>query len=67
MAEALIRAGAEIDAVVQLVKPFGLLVRTGTGVPGLVRGASAETGATIRVRVLEFDSDALRFSAALAG
>jgi ribosomal protein S1 len=59
--------GDEIDAVVKSAKPFGLLVEAATGVPGLVRGASAEVGATVRVRVIEYDAAESRFSAKLAG
>lgn len=58
--------GDEIDAVVKSAKPFGLLVETDTGVPGLVRGASADVGATVHVRVIEYDAAGSRFSAKLA-
>jgi ribosomal protein S1 len=65
MAETLLRPGAEIDAVVTSAKPFGLLVKTETGVSGLVRGASADVGATVCVRVIEYDAVESRFSATL--
>jgi len=63
MAGTLLNPGEEIDAVVKFAKPFGLLVETDTDVPGLVRGASAEAGATVRVRVTEYDAAGSRFSA----
>lgn len=65
MAGNLLKPGDEIDAFVTFVKPFGLLVETDTGVPGLVRGANAEVGATVRVRVIEYDAVEPRFSAKL--
>jgi ribosomal protein S1 len=66
MAETLLKPGDEIDVVVTFAKPFGLLVETDTGLSGLVRGARAEAGATLRVRVLEYDAVESRFSATLA-
>lgn len=65
MTGTLLKAGDEIDVVVTFAKPFGLLVETDTGVPGLVRGGSAAVGATLRVRVIEFDAAESRFSATL--
>jgi ribosomal protein S1 len=62
----LLNPGDEIDVVVKFAKPFGLLVQSGSGVPGLVRGASAEVGVTVRVRVIEYDATESRFSAKLA-
>ena len=62
----LLNPGDEIDAAVISTKPFGLLVRTTTGVPGLVRGATAAVGATVRLRVLDYDATESRFSAELA-
>jgi len=67
MAVNLLNPGDEIDAVVKFAKPFGLLVETGSGMSGLVRGASADVGATVRVRVIEYDAAESRFSAMLAG
>jgi len=67
MAGTLLNPGDEIDVVVKFAKPFGLLVEAGSGLPGLVRGASAEVGATVRVRVVEYDPAESRFSAKLAG
>jgi len=62
MSEPRIVAGDEITAVVTHVKPFGLFVEF-DGVPGLVRGAEAAVGDTVRVRVNEYDPAAARFSA----
>ena len=66
MAETLLESGDEIDVVVTHAKPFGLFVETDTGLSGLVRGAHAAPGATLRVRVLEYDAIESRFSATLA-
>ncbi|WP_406050702.1 hypothetical protein [Kribbella sp. NBC_00889] len=57
------RPGAEIDVVVTSSKPFGLFVETESGVPGLVRGAGAEVGTVVRVRVTEYDAVESRSSA----
>lgn len=67
MTGTLLYPGEEIDAVVKFAKPFGLVVETGSGVSGLVRGASATVGATVRVRVIDYDAAESRFSAKLAG
>lgn len=66
MAETLLKPGDEIDVLVRHAKPFGLLVENETGKTGVVRGARAEAGATLRVRVLVYDAVESRFSAALA-
>lgn len=55
----------EVDAVVTTVTPFGVLVRTDDGLPGLVHGASDPVGSHVHVRVLEVDDDRRRFSAEL--
>jgi len=47
--------------------PFGIFVESDAGVSGLVRGSSAAVGATLRVRVIEFDAAESRFSATLLG
>ncbi|HEV3358152.1 MAG TPA: S1 domain-containing protein [Pseudonocardiaceae bacterium] len=65
MAGTLLRPDDDIDAIVTSAKPFGLLVKTETGVTGLVRGASADVGTTVRVRVIEYDAAESRFSATL--
>ncbi|MCU7722633.1 hypothetical protein ODJ79_02790 [Actinoplanes sp. KI2] len=67
MTGTLLKPGDEIDVVVTSAKPFGLFVESDAGVPGLVRGGSAAVGATLRVRVVEFDAAAARFSATLIG
>jgi hypothetical protein len=58
-------AGDEIAATVTKRVPFGVLVEY-ADVPGLVRGATAERGAELNLRVLEYDSVQRRFSAELA-
>lgn len=65
MAGTLLKAGDEIDVVVTSVKPFGLFVQSASGVQGLVRGGTAAAGATVHVRVIEFDDAESRFSAVL--
>ncbi|WP_030457152.1 hypothetical protein [Herbidospora cretacea] len=65
MTGTLLNAGDEIDVVVTSAKPFGLFVESDSGVPGLVRGGDAAVGATLRVRVIEFDTAERRFSATL--
>ncbi|MDQ4501656.1 hypothetical protein [Sinomonas sp. ASV322] len=65
MAGTLLNAGDEIDVVVVSAKPFGLFVESDSGVQGLVRGGNAAVGATVRVRVIEFDAAESRFSALL--
>jgi ribosomal protein S1 len=65
MAGTLLRPDDDIDAIVTSAKPFGLLVKTEAGVTGLVRGASADVGTTVRVRVIEYDAAKSRFSATL--
>ena len=65
MERLLLHAGDIIDATVVKVAPFGLLVETAAGLPGLARGANADVGATVRVRVAEIDHEQGRFSATL--
>ena len=65
MSGSLLKPGDEMVATVTSAKPFGVLVETESGVPGLVRGAQAEVGAVLRLRVTEFDNVESRFSAAL--
>ena len=57
-------SGDLIDVEITRVLPFGALVASGSGVPGLVRGAvSAGIGATLRVQVVDVDEAEQRFSA----
>jgi ribosomal protein S1 len=65
MAGSLLKAGDEIDVVVISTKPFGFFVESAAGVQGLVRGGNATVGATVHVRVVEFDAAESRFSAML--
>ena len=65
MTGTLLKPGDEIDVVVTSAKPFGLFVESDAGLSGLVRGGSAAVGATLSVRVIEFDAAASRFSAVL--
>lgn len=58
--------GDEIDAVVTSVTPFGVFVRTESGLPGLVRAAGDDVGTLLHLRVVEFDPDEQRFSATVA-
>ncbi|MGI5127890.1 hypothetical protein ACQEVB_13855 [Pseudonocardia sp. CA-107938] len=56
-----IHEGDVIAVRVTKVLPFGVLVETSTGVPGLMRPGRVELGAVVDVRVDEFDGE--RFSA----
>jgi ribosomal protein S1 len=67
MTGTLLKPGDEIDVAVKSAKPFGLFVESDAGLSGLVRGGSAAAGATLRVRVIEFDAAELRFSAMILG
>jgi ribosomal protein S1 len=58
--------GDDVDAVVTTVTPFGVLVQTDDGVPGLVRGARNAVGTPVHLHVLEYDDVQHRFSAELA-
>lgn len=53
--------GDVVTATVTTSLPFGVLVES-AGVPGLVRGAQSESGAELRLRVIEFDAERRRFS-----
>lgn len=55
------RSGDVIAVSVTKVVPFGVLVETPAGVPGLVRSATYAVGEVVNVRVVEFDGE--RFSA----
>jgi predicted RNA-binding protein with RPS1 domain len=56
--------GDVVAVTVTKVLPFGVLVETQAGVPGLVRSGKAEVGTVVDVRVQEFDGQ--RFAASLA-
>ncbi|MFB9235066.1 hypothetical protein ACFFWC_05880 [Plantactinospora siamensis] len=58
------REGDVLAVTVTKVLPFGVLVETPAGVPGLVPGATAGVGTPVDVRVGEFDGR--RFAASLA-
>ena len=64
MSTPVLRRGEVVDAVVTAVMPFGVFVRTETGIPGLVRGERHDVGAVVRLHVVEFDAEQHRFSAA---
>ncbi|HEV7146006.1 MAG TPA: hypothetical protein VGN48_03305 [Pedococcus sp.] len=66
MTEVPLNPGEEIDVVVTTVAPFGVLVRTDTGLHGLVRGVNDPVGVAMRVRVLDVDAKRQRFSAEVA-
>ena len=59
-----IHEGDVIAATVTKVLPFGVLVETSAGVPGLMRSGPVELGAVLSVRVDEFDGE--RFAASRA-
>ena len=58
--------GDDVDAVVTTVAPFGVLVRTDDGVPGLVRGLDEAVGTVVHLRVVAYDDEQHRFSAETA-
>jgi ribosomal protein S1 len=66
MTGTLLKTGDELDATVTATTPFGTLVESESGVPGLVSRARAVVGDVVRVRVTEFDAVESRFSATLA-
>ena len=66
MTDVPLKPGEEIDVVVTTVAPFGVIVRTDTGLHGLVRGANDPVGDAMHVRVLDVDTDKHRFSAEMA-
>jgi len=55
--------GDVIEVTVTAVKPFGSLVETRDGTPGLVRPASGAPGETVRVTVTDVDQAQARFAA----
>jgi len=57
------RSGDVIDVTVTAVKPFGSLVETRDGTPGLVRPAGGAPGADLRVTVTDVDQAQARFTA----
>jgi len=56
-------SGDVIDVTVTAVKPFGSLVETRDGTPGLVRPARGAQGAVLRVTVTDVDQAEARFTA----
>jgi len=63
MDSAALRPGDEIVARVTSRTPFGVLVESGSGIPGLVLASSAQPGDSLTVRVESFDAEKVRFSA----
>lgn len=69
------RSGDPVDVQVTKVLPFGTLVRTASGVPGLVHRPPADSsttlsrarsdGETLHVRIEAIDSGGRRFSASI--
>ena len=55
--------GDVIDVTVTTVKPFGSLVETSDGTPGLVRPAIGANGTTLQVTVTDVDQAEARFTA----
>lgn len=58
-----VRDGDLIEVTVTRNLPFGILVDTPAGVPGLVRGVTVAIGETVRVRVVSYDVGRQRFHA----
>jgi hypothetical protein len=65
MSEPLLHPGDELPATVTSSKPFGVFVTTDLGVSGLVKGARADVGTMVRVRISEYDAESSQFSATL--
>lgn len=66
MNHTILRPGDQFVARVTQRTPFGVLVESESGIPGLVLESSAETGDAVTVRVESFDAEKLRFSAVVA-
>ncbi len=58
-----LRPGDRLIARVIQRTPFGVLVESESGIPGLVLESSAQPGDTLAVRVDSFDAEKVRFSA----
>lgn len=58
-----LRPGDELVARVTLRTPFGALIESESGIPGLVLGSSAQPGDSLTVRVESFDAEKVHFSA----
>ena len=63
MNSAALRPGDELVARVTSRTPFGALIESESGIPGLVLGSSAQPGDSLTVRVESFDAEKVRFSA----
>lgn len=61
-----LRPGDQFVARVTQHTPFGVLVESEPGIPGLVLESSAQAGETLTVRVESFDAEKVRFSAVVA-
>ncbi len=61
-----LRSGDQLVAHVTQHTPFGALVESESGIPGLVLESSAQAGETLTVRVESFDAEKVRFSAVVA-
>ncbi|GAA1952186.1 hypothetical protein [Microbacterium deminutum] len=63
MADTTLRSGDRISATVTKSAPFGALVETADGVPGLVPSSTGQPGDQLELRVESFDQAKGRFSA----
>jgi ribosomal protein S1 len=61
-----LRTGDQLVARVTQSTPFGALIESESGIPGLVLESSAQVGDTLTVRVESFDAEKVRFSAVVA-
>ncbi len=61
-----LRPGDQLVAHVTQRTPFGVLVESDSGIPGLVLESSANAGDTLTVRIESFDAEKVRFSAVIA-
>lgn len=61
-----LRPGDQLVARVKQSTPFGALVESESGIPGLILESSAQSGDVLTVRVESFDAEKVRFSAVVA-
>jgi ribosomal protein S1 len=65
MSESTVKPGDTVRVTVTKVLPFGVLVETATGLPGLVKPVGPQRGDVVSVTVTAVDDDEHRFSGTL--
>lgn len=66
MTEFELTIGETTSVVVTKELPYGVLVESTSGLPGMVTGAKAELGVWLRVKVTAVEHDKRRFAAVAA-